>query len=83
MGVLKYDSELAGRVDQGQPIERDSQMEKEIRAFTIVASELLREELTKRPELGNLDARGLDSYLWAMARQDKNSKPHVTVTTAY
>ena len=83
MGVLKYDSELAGRVDQGKPIERDSQMEKEIRAFTIVASELLREELKKRPELGDLDARGLDSYLWAMARQDKNSKPHVTVTTAY
>lgn len=82
-GVLKYDLELAERVDNSRPIERDSQMEKEIRAFTIVASELLREELGKRPELGNLDARGLDSYLWAMARTDKNSKPHVTVTTAY
>jgi len=83
MGVLKYGSELAERVDNSRPIERDSQMEKEVRAFTIVASELLREELTKRPELGNLDARGLDSYLWSMARTDKNSKPHVTVTTAY
>jgi hypothetical protein len=83
MGVLEYGPELAERVDNSRPIERDSQMEKEIRAFTIVASELLREELTKRPELGNLDARGLDSYLWAMARTDKNSKPHVTVTTAY
>lgn len=83
MGILHYDSELAGKVDQGQKIPRDSQMEQEMRAFTIVAAELLREELQKRPEHAALDARGLDSYLWLQARQDKNSKPHVTVTTAY
>lgn len=83
MGVLHYEPELASKVDSGQPIERDSQMEQELRAFTIVGSELLREELKKRPEHAALDARGLDSYLWLAARQDKNSRPHVTVTTAY
>lgn len=83
MGVLQYCPQLADTVDQGRPIPRDSQMEQEMRAFTIVAAELLREELKKRPEHAQLDARGLDSYLWMQARQDKNSKPHVTVTTAY
>lgn len=83
MGVLRYEPALAEKVDNGQPIEKNSAMEQEMRAFTIVAAELLREELKKRPEHAALDARGLDSYLWMQARQDKNSKPHVTVTTAY
>ncbi|MBN9415219.1 MAG: queuosine salvage family protein [Candidatus Eremiobacteraeota bacterium] len=83
MGILQYDSQLAEKVDQGQKIPRDSQMEQEMRAFTIVAAELLREELHKNPEHAALDSRGLDSFLWLQARQDKNSKPHVTVTTAY
>jgi len=83
MGILQYDSQLAEKVDNGQKIPRDSQMEQEMRAFTIVGAELLREELQKRPEHSALDARGLDSFLWSAARQDKNSKPHVTVTTAY
>lgn len=83
MGVLRYEPALAEKVDNGRPIEKNSTMEQEMRAFTIVAAELLREELKKRPEHAALDARGLDSYLWMQARQDKNSKPHVTVTTAY
>ena len=82
-GVLKYDEELAARVDNGQPIEKGSRMEQEMRALTIVAGKLLQDELKKRPGFENLDARGLDSFLWMQARKDKNSKPHVTVTTAY
>jgi hypothetical protein len=83
MGILEYDEHLAGKVDNGQQISKDSRMEQEMRAWTIVAAELLREELHKRPEHAGLDARGLDSFLWMQARQDKNSKPHITVTTAY
>lgn len=83
MGVLKYDDQLSARVDNGQPIEKGSQMEKEVRAFTIVAARLLQDELKKRPGFETLDARGLDSFLWSTARKDKGSKPHVTVTTAY
>jgi len=83
MGVLNYGDELAERVDNGRPIEKGSQMEKELRAYTIVASELLMKEMRKRPGFKKLDARGLDSYLWSTARKDKNSKPHITITTAY
>lgn len=83
MGVLQYEPELAKKVDKGEEIGRNSAMEQELRAWTIVAAELLREELKKRPEHAALDARGLDSFLWMQARQDKNSRPHVTVTTAY
>ena len=83
MGVLNYGDELAERVDNGRPIEKGSQMEKELRAYTIVASELLMKEMRKRPGFEKLDARGLDSYLWSTARKDKNSKPHITITTAY
>lgn len=83
MGILKYDEELAAKVDSGTPIEKGSVMEKELRAQTIVASQLLINEMKKRPGLEKLDARGLDSFLWSTARKDKNSKPHVTITTAY
>ena len=83
MGVIEYDEELAKFVDEGRPIEKGSPMEQEIRAYTIVASELLMQEMKKRPGFEKLDARGLDSYLWSTARKDKNSKPHITITTAY
>lgn len=83
MGILQYDDALADKVDNGKPIEKGSQMEKEIRAHTIVAAQLLINEMKKRPGFEKLDARGLDSYLWSTARKDKNSRPHVTVTTAY
>ena len=83
LGVLEYSDALAEKVDNGKPIEKGSQMEKEIRAYTIVASELLMKEMKKRPGFEKLDARGLDSYLWSTARKDKNSKPHITITTAY
>lgn len=83
MGVLQYDEALAERVDNGKPIEKGSQMEQELRAYTIVASELLMQEMKNRPGFEELDARGLDAYLWSTARKDKNSKPHITITTAY
>jgi len=82
LGVLEYGPELAATVDNGVQIPKDSQLEKELRAFTVVASKLLQDEVNARPGM-NADARGLDSYLWWSARQDKNSRPHVTVTTAY
>lgn len=83
MGILKYDEALADKVDNGKPIEKGSRMEQEIRAYTVVASELLIQEMKKRPGFENLGARGLDAFLWSTARKDTNSKPHVTVTTAY
>lgn len=83
MGVLEYDEELAHRVDTGLPIEKDSRMEQELRAFTVVAGKLLEEELKARPGFGELDARALDTYLWMQGRQDPDSRPHVTLTTAY
>lgn len=82
LGVLEYGPELAAAVDNGVQIPKDSEMENELRAFTVVSSKLLQDEINTRPGM-KADARGLDSYLWWSARQDKNSRPHVTVTTAY
>lgn len=82
MGILKYDEALADKVDTHKGIEKDSSMEQELRATTIVAAKLLEEELNKKEAL-HVDARGIDFLLWWNARQDKTSSHHMTVTTAY
>lgn len=83
MGILKYSDALANEIDNGKPLPKDSRQEQELRANTIMASELLLQELKKRPDMQNANAMGIDSLIWAQARHDTVSKAHITVTTAY
>ena len=82
MGILKYSPELEKKIAEGELIPKDSLEEQEIRAFTIVASKLLEEEINRR-EGFSVDARGIDFLLWHTARKDNHTPHHRTVTTAY
>jgi len=81
-GILVYNQTLAEQVDGGIQIPKDDQKEIEIRANTIFAVELLREELRERfPGITSMD---LNDYLW-LARTEilEHVKHHLTRTTAY
>jgi len=82
MGILKYEKPLADKVDNKRKIPKDSLMEQELRAFTVVAAKLLEDEINKRGKV-KTDARGIDYLLWSNARKDKDSNFHMTTTTAY
>lgn len=82
MGILVYSPDLAEKVDGGVQIPRDSREEIEIRANTILAVELIREELGYGlPAITSMD---LNDYLW-LTKQGipENVKHHLTRTTAY
>ncbi len=82
--ILKYNDDLADRIDKGILIAQDSQEEVEIRANTVWSIELLKELLIK--EYPNIMSVQIDKTLWLMSRKfNKESvKPyHKTITTAY
>jgi hypothetical protein len=81
-GVLGYNKKLLNIVENEKLIEPGSQEEIEIRANTIYASELLRQELDK---LGRkLTSNELDWMLWVQAKQTKFQLPHhKTITINY
>jgi hypothetical protein len=56
-GVLRYDPELAARIDAGELLEAGSPEEVEIRACAVHAGELLADRLGVPP-------RTLDGWLW-------------------
>lgn len=80
-GVLEYDAELASKVEAGEVIEAGSPMEVEIRAGTVVAGDLLQEELETEHGV-DVTVPVLDFALWQM-RTDAETNPHLTKTTAY
>jgi hypothetical protein len=61
-GVLVYDAELARRVAAREPLAAGSEEEVEIRAHTVWAVELMRQELQKQGQ--SLPAYQLDWWLW-------------------
>lgn len=80
-GVLTYSDELAALIDKKQEIPAESTMEIEIRAGTIYAIELLRQELTA---LGrDLLPLEIDWILWNRAHNVKMAPHHRTITTFY
>ncbi|MGA1875816.1 MAG: queuosine 5'-phosphate N-glycosylase/hydrolase [bacterium] len=83
LGILCYEPPLAHRVDQQIPIEPGSLEEVEIRACTIWAVELIRQELEKMGK--RLRAFEIDWILWDLGQdQDFKKKPfHRTVTIFY
>jgi hypothetical protein len=83
LGILRYAPDLAKKIDQRILIEAGSPEEVEIRANTIWAVELIRQELEKMGK--GLKAFEIDWILWNMG-QDKafKEKPyHRTVTIFY
>jgi predicted nucleotidyltransferase len=83
VGVLRYERALEHKVDNGLFLEAGSPEEVEIRANTIWAVELIRQEL---PEMGKkLRAFEIDWILWNLGQQRefKAKSYHKTVTTFY
>ncbi|HDG97206.1 MAG TPA: hypothetical protein ENG73_03390 [Desulfobacterales bacterium] len=83
VGVLQYDSELTKKVDGKHLIPHGSPEEVEIRAHTIWAVELLRDEVRRMGK--DIPAFELDCILWHMGQEDTyRKKPyHMTPTIFY
>jgi len=83
VGILQYSPSLEHKIDYGILLEAGSLEEIEIRANTIWAVELIRQELTKMGK--KLRAFELDWILWNLGQQSQfKAKPyHRTVTTFY
>ncbi|HIC95319.1 TPA: hypothetical protein EYP12_01680, partial [Candidatus Bipolaricaulota bacterium] len=82
LGILWYSPELAAKVDRLEPLEAGSPEEVEIRANTIQAVELLREELNYLGK--DLTAVELDRLLWEMGqRPEFKRKPHHRTVTIF
>lgn len=83
MGVLVYDQPLADIVDSRTRIASGDRMEVEIRASTIIACDMLVQEL---PRLGrDITAAELDWHLWSLSQSlGAASRPyHLTTTIFY
>lgn len=77
MGVIKYSSELAGKVDSWSLIEAGSREEIEIRAATIWAIELVSQKL-------EISAGLADRAIWWLSRElDINQPYHRTYSVYY
>ena len=83
VGILRYERALEYKVDQGIFLEAGSPEEIEIRANTIWAVELMRQELTQMGK--ELRAFEIDWILWNLGQESQfKEKPyHKTVTTFY
>jgi Queuosine salvage protein len=83
VGVLQYESSLAEKVDRLILLEPGSPEEVEIRANTVLAVELIKEELGRAGK--KLKAYEIDWLLWNLGQEDQfRKKPyHRTVSIFY
>ena len=82
LGILRYDAQLAERVDAHRELPAGSPEEIEIRAHTVWAVELLRRELERRDT--RLRAFELDRLLWHLGQRDEfRAKPYHRTRTIY
>ena len=81
-GILVYAPELAAAIDGRQEVPSGSPEEVELRACTVVAVELLREEMMRRGK--NLLSIELDWLLWQKGEAVKDQiLPHHRTLTIY
>lgn len=81
-GILQYDEALARRVDARRELARDGAEEIEIRAATLWAVELLRQELEVRGR--KLSSVEMDWFLWETSQGARQGmKPYHRVRTVY
>ena len=78
---MQFSPELAGRVDGGEELAKDSEEEVEIRAATIQAVERMRfaAEAAGKPA----PAWKIDWYLWKLAHGDDVGGKHHRTRTVY
>jgi len=83
LGVLEYSDELAQIVDSEQELKHDSEMEIEIRAGMVYATELIKEKL--KADGVDASASEIDSAMWLLSKSpDYKVKPyHLTKTIYY
>jgi hypothetical protein len=83
LGILRYGKALAQKIDRYALLEAGSGEEIEIRANTIWAVELIRQELCARGK--NLKAMEIDWILWNLGQQDayRTLPYHRTLTIFY
>jgi hypothetical protein len=83
LGIIKYSPKLADKIDSYQLILKDSADEVEIRAATVWAVELIKQQLQTKYNF--VTAAHVDSMLWNRSQtKTKDQKPyHRTLTTAY
>ena len=83
LGVLNYSPELADKIDRGVPIEHDSKPEIEIRAATLIAIELIKQNFIENGQ--NINSVQANNALWLLSKQPKfKAKPyHLTKTIYY
>jgi hypothetical protein len=82
-GILEYSGVLAQLIDSETELAHNSDMEIEIRAYTIYVVEIIKEELNKKGiEMTSVE---IDKQLWFLSKnKDQKSKPyHLTKTIAY
>jgi len=83
LGILSYTKELGDKIDGLVQLSHNSPEEVEIRANTIWAVEMIKEELKKSGK--DVSSIVINDYLWLMGQhKDEDTKPyHRTITTAY
>lgn len=82
-GILEYSPILAKKIDNKEELAKDSKEEIEIRASTILAVDLLLEQLKK--SISTITSTDINDYLW-LESQYKNRKRrpyHLVRTAAY
>jgi hypothetical protein len=83
VGVLQYASDLAEKVDRMVSLDPGSEEEVEIRANTIWAVELIRQEMKRLGK--DVRSSDIDWLLWNLGQEDRfRAKPyHRTVSLFY
>jgi len=83
LGILEYSTNLAEFIDERRRMPARSREELEIRTATILACELIREELEGK--IPGVSSQGVDRMLWHIGQnKSPDDKPyHLTLTTNY
>ncbi len=83
LGIFSYSDYLADKIDNQEPIEKDSEEEIELRANTIWVVELIKQKVKKK--IAHADSIHVNDHLWLLGQKKlKNDKPyHLTRTTSY
>lgn len=80
-GILEYAPMLAGRVDAQEQLLMGSEEEIEIRASTVWACELLRQEMLKQSH--PMSAMEIDQRLWFLAQDSQEMRPYHRTRTPF
>lgn len=82
LGVLNYSPKLADKIDRGVHIEHDSKPEIEIRAATLIAIELIKQNFIENGQ--NVNSVQVDNALWLLSKQPEfKAKPYHLTRTIY